>query len=93
MAIPNPSHFELQSILRLSMSPIFKISGRDLVKGLVVAILAGILSAVQQVVQANGLSFDKLSLMNVLGAAVISGIAYLSKQLITDEDGRIGGTI
>lgn len=75
------------------MSPIFKISGRDLVKGLVVAILAGILSAVQQVVQANGLSFDKLSLMNVLGAAVISGIAYLSKQLITDEDGRIGGTI
>lgn len=74
------------------MSGIFKLNWRDLVKGLVTAILTALIFATSQ-------NMDLLQtylpvLKNPFVAAPLSAaLAYLLKNLATTEDGKLGGKI
>lgn len=66
------------------MSGIFRLNGQDLIKGLVVAILGGV---------ATALSSGPIDWGNILRVALICGISYLGKNLLTTESGNIVGII
>lgn len=66
------------------MSGIFRLNTNDLVKGLVVAILGGV---------ATALSSGPVDWGNILRVSLICGISYLAKNLLTTENGNIVGII
>ena len=74
------------------MSSIFKLDWRDLLKGLVVAVLSAVMSAVLSIIQ-NGGSFTGDSLPMIATVALSSGLGYILKNLATDEDGKLVGKI
>lgn len=69
-------------------SGIFKLNWRDLVKGLTVAALAAFFTAVLQ-------NIDTIELLKnpIVNVVVSSILAYLSKNLATDQHGKLGGKI
>ena len=73
------------------MSSIFKLSAQDLLKGLVVAVLSAIFATLLETIKAGGLVLNRESLLFIAGAAITSALGYLSKQLATDENGKLGG--
>ena len=70
------------------MKGIFKLGWRDLVKGLIVAVLAAVFFVLSQ-------NLDMLPYMDnpVVQAAVATILAYLAKNLATDEEGKLGGKL
>lgn len=72
-------------------SPIGFLRSHDFFKGFVVAVLAGVLQFIYEVIQHKGLSFTSEDLMAIANIAVGSGVAYLIKNLLTDENGKVGG--
>lgn len=75
------------------MSSLFKLNVQDLVKGLIVAVAAVVLGALQQMVTAHGLDFASYDWNSILNVAITAGGAYLTKNLFSSEGklfGRIG---
>ena len=72
---------------------IFRINGNDIVKGLIVAILGAVLGVIQQMLTQHGLEFALYDWGNVLNIAWGAGIAYLSKNFLSDHDGKVLGGI
>ncbi len=71
------------------MSKLFDLSWRDLVKGLIMAVGSAVLTALYQAIT-NGGQID----WNVIGTVGISAaVAYLIKNVFTDESGKLGGKI
>ena len=68
---------------------IFKLGWRDLVKGIVVALLAGIF-IVPVATLAQYFPFLQNPVIQVALSAIM---AYLGKNLATDEDNKLGGII
>ena len=75
------------------MSAFLKLNLSDLSKGLVVAILAAVLGVFQQAVQTHGIEFNAYDWVGVLDVAWKVAVAYLSKNLISDENGKVFGKI
>ena len=71
------------------MSKLWTLTKNDYIKGLVVAIIAGVLTAILEALQ-TGTAID---LSNIINVALIAGLSYLLKNLGTDENGRIGGKL
>lgn len=67
------------------MSGIFKLDWRDLIKGLVVAVLVAVLYKAQE------LGIDLGNPYLNTGATAL--VAYLLKNLVTDENNKLGGKI
>ncbi len=59
----------------------------DFWKGLIVAILVAVITVLQQMIQANGLA--GVNLKTILTVAIVSLLAYLSKNLATSSNGKI----
>jgi hypothetical protein len=68
-------------------SPIFRINLKDIIKGLIVAVFAAVLTYIQ-----NSLS-DGIDWGMILQIAITTGLAYLSKNLLTDDSGKVLGKI
>lgn len=69
------------------MSGLFKLSWRDLVKGLLVAVLSSVLGMIAQ-------SLGGVIDWKAIGTVALSScLAYLLKQLATDEQGKLGGKL
>lgn len=69
------------------MTPIFKVGWKDLLRGLIVAVLAGIF-----LIPVSELAKYIPILQHPIIQLVISTIfGYLSKNLATNEDGKLGG--
>lgn len=66
---------------------------RDLLKGLVVAVLAAVLMALQKMLENHGLRLTSEDLAVIPDIAATAALGYLIKQLFTDEDGKLGGVI
>ena len=66
------------------MSSFFKLDSKDLIKGLIVAVVTGVFGA---------LSTTPLDWGLVAHMAIAAGAAYLAKNLLTTEDGKVLGVI
>lgn len=78
-------------ITKNMLSQLFRLNLTDLLKGLVVAVLAAVLAAIQKMLSDNGLNFSAQDGQFILNVALSSGVAYLVKNFVTDENNKLGG--
>lgn len=74
-------------------SGFFKLNFKDVSKGLVVAVLAVVLGALQQMMTAHGLDFGAYDWNSIINLAITAGGAYLVKNLFSTPDGKVLGRI
>lgn len=71
-------------------SDFLKLNWSDFSKGIIVAILTAVLTYIANALQVSGLNLDW---QQVLSVAIIAGIGYLSKQFLSDSEGKVLGKI
>ncbi len=76
----------------MDYSAFFKLDKNDLIKGLYVAVIVGVLGVLQQLTQDHGLDFASYDWMGIADVAWKSAVAYLGKNLLTDSSGMPLGT-
>ncbi len=74
-------------------SKIFKLNLNDSVKGLIVASLTGAVLVVYSAFTGDGCGIKCIEWMLSLNAGIGAGIAYLIKNFLTDEKGKLGGKL
>lgn len=74
-------------------SDLFRLNLNDFWKGMIVAVFAAVLTYVASAVNAPGFSFASLDVNLILKVAVGALVGYLSKNLLTAENGKILGRI
>lgn len=74
-------------------SSFLRLNVRDITKGLAVAVIGVVLSALQQALTAHGFNFGDYDWSFILNVSVMAGISYLTKNLLTTNDGQILGAI
>jgi hypothetical protein len=72
----------------MERSSFLKLNWRDLLKGLLLAVLSAVVTFVYEVVQA-GTSFDKEFLIRAGTVALATALAYLLKNLFENNDGEL----
>jgi len=70
------------------MSKIFQLKLNDFTKGLVIAILMAVLTVLQQMITK---SFNAIDWTIIVQVALGAAIAYLIKNLSTNEEGKVLG--
>lgn len=71
------------------MSKIFTLNVQDAVKGIIVAVLSAVIALVLSMLQ-NGIAIDW---KQVGITALVAGLGYITKNFLSDEQGKIGGKI
>ena len=74
-------------------SAFLKLNLKDLSKGLTVAVLVVLLGSLQESVKADGLNFASFDWASMLDLAWKAAGAYLMKNLLSDESGKVLGKI
>ena len=74
-------------------SKFFTLDTADLAKGLVVAVLAALLTAIAQALTAHGFDFASYDWELILNVSLGAGGSYISKNLLTADNGKFMGTI
>lgn len=80
-------------------SKLFSLVPADFAKGLVMAVLTGFFTPVVIAIQSPGFNIASVPqnwrplLILALNGAVIGFVSYLSKQLLSDENGKVLGKI
>ena len=74
-------------------SEFLRINFKDISKGLVIAVLAAIFASMAEIMQSPDFSMATFNYDAVIKIAVITSLSYLSKNLISDKDGRVLGAI
>lgn len=72
-------------------SGFFKLNWNDIGKGVLVAVLAALLTALQQGLEAHGINFGNYDWGLILNVCLTAGASYLVKNLFTDSQGRVLG--
>ena len=75
------------------MSKLFRLNLRDVIVGLVVALVVVILGALQEAFMAHGLDFASFDWAGILDVAWKTALAYLATSTATDEHGKLMGKI
>ena len=75
----------------MNTSTLFHLDLNDFAKGIVVAVLVAILGGIQQAFIGHGLDFGAFDWGSIFNLAVMAGMGYLTKNLITDSNGKILG--
>jgi hypothetical protein len=70
------------------MSSYLNLNITDVVKGVIVAVIASVLTGVEQIIQ-TGLLPNLAQLKTIGLAAVIAGVSYLLKNLFTNVQGQL----
>lgn len=70
------------------MSGIFKLDWRDLLKGLVVTVFSAVITLVIEMLQAGSIDWKAIGV-----TGLIAGLSYILKNLLTDNEGKLGGKI
>jgi hypothetical protein len=68
-------------------SKFLKLNSRDFIKGIIVAIFCTFITGFYQLI-ANGCAINWLTMKPVVIAAIGSGVAYLTKNLLTNSKGE-----
>ena len=74
-------------------SNIFRLNIKDVIKGLVVVLLVVVLGALQQALGEHGLEIAAYDWGSIIDIAWKAGIAYLGKNLISTDTGKVLGKI
>jgi len=74
-------------------SAFLRIDWRDVSKGLALAIITVVLGALQQAVTEHGFSVTAYDWVGILDIAWKAGIAYIGKNLLSTENGKVLGKI
>lgn len=72
---------------------LFKLGWKDLVKGAFVSIVFSILMYLKSAIDADTLALSLDTLKMIFNLSISTLISYLVKQLLTDENGKLGGKI
>ena len=75
----------------METSKLFKINIRDLIKGLTIVIIVAVLTALLEMIRNKGLALSLEDCQQILQIAIISGIGYLLKNFITDNNDKLLG--
>lgn len=75
------------------MSQFFKLNNQDFIKGAVVFVLAAVFASLAQMVDAPGFAFASFNWAELGRVAFGAMAAYLSKNLLTTADGKVGGVL
>ena len=73
------------------MSNLYKLNLNDWTKGLIVAVLVVVLGMLQQALTAHGLNILAYNWGEILNVAIMAGLGYLGKNLLTNEEGKVLG--
>ena len=73
------------------MSKLFSLNQGDLLRGIVVAVLSGVLTLLLELLKNKGLVLNLEDLSTIINVAISSGLGYILKNLLTDEEGKLGG--
>jgi len=76
-----------------TMSSFFSLNSKDFAKGLVVAVLAALAAYFAQVLNVPGFDFAGIQWDEIARVAVMAGLSYLGKNLVTTQDGKVFGAI
>lgn len=75
------------------MSSFFSLDRKDFAKGLVITVLAAIATWSAQALNAPGFDFAGIQWDEVARIAVMAGLSYLGKNLVSTKDGKVFGSI
>lgn len=79
------------------MSKIFTLTSRDFVKGLVIAVIAAVVTPLVVAAQAPDFSVFDFNwtqyLVLAANGAFVTAISYLAKNFFSDKEGKFGGVI
>ena len=71
-------------------SKLFRLNWEDFGKSLVVAVLTAVLGFLYQLIKNQGLDISVADLQQMIQVAVLAAISYLSKNLLTNSEGKFG---
>ena len=77
----------------MDISKLFRLNLKDLGKGLVIAILAVVLHSLGEMVSGHGFDFMSYDWAGTLDLAWKAAGVYLSKNLLTNEEGKFAGIV
>ncbi len=72
-------------------SAFFALDSNDFAKGLIVAVCAAVLTFVANLFQAPGFSFGGIDWGQIGQIALMAGVSYLAKNLLTTQTGSFMG--
>ena len=78
--------------MRESLNGIFTLQMRDVVKGLIVAVLATVFAWLMQIFNAEDFSFATINWGELGRVTVAAAVAYIAKNFLSDNHGRVLGT-
>lgn len=74
-------------------SSFFTLNRRDLINGLVVAVLGAFLAALQQGLAMHGLDLASYDWKLIVDVSLTAAGAYISKNLFSDKSGSFAGVV
>lgn len=77
----------------MNTSSLFHLNLSDLAKGVAVIVIGAVLGALQQAVSAHGLDVTAYDWNGILQFAVAAGFTYLTKNFLSNSDGKVLGAI
>ncbi len=77
----------------MNISNLFRLNGSDVIKGVVVAVLSAVLTAIHNALAIHSLNFGAYDWNSILYVGVAAGIGYLTKNFLSDEEGKVLGAI
>jgi len=75
------------------LSKLFRLNGKDFIKGLTVAVLVAVIGVIQSLLKEKGLDITAVDWQSIGNVALTAALAYLSKNFLTDENDKFGGKL
>lgn len=75
------------------MSNLFNLDSADYIKGLAIAVLAAVLTALAQAINMPGFDFATFQWTEVVRIAMVAALSYLAKNFASDHEGKLLGKI
>ena len=75
------------------MSKLFRLNFKDVGKAIVVAVLAAIYAGLTNELTAHGLDFSSYNWMGMLDLAETAAVAYISKNFLSNDEGKFLGKV
>lgn len=74
-------------------SLLFKVNVKDVINGIVVAVMSGVLDWLVQIIQVPGFSIYQFDWRMLVNVAVVAGLGYIGKKFLSTPDGKFGGVL